>query len=140
MPANNGRSTTTQRGAKRIYENIFDRYTDKKYMYIYLYKYIYTHLFTSEPYMYISNITHVNITNYLKISFQSVSDSVLVQQQHVTSWNQLQQVENWSGGICQASWKQSEPKKKTKNKQTKKTVRTGRNQSELASPHLFHLA
>lgn len=53
---------------------------------MYLYKYIYTHLFTYKPYMYISNITHVNITNYSKISFQSVSDSELVQQQqHVTS-------------------------------------------------------
>lgn len=57
-------------------------------IYIYLYKYIYTHLFTYKPYMYISNITHVNITNNLKISFQSVSDSELVQQQqHVTSLN-----------------------------------------------------
>lgn len=72
--------------------------------------------------MYISNITHVNITNYLKISFQSVSGSLLVQQQQQqqkqpgTSLNQLQQVKHWSVG---AGWKQSEPKtnKQTKNSQ-----------------------
>lgn len=97
MPVNNGRSTSTQRGAKRSYENIFDRYTDKKY--IYVYKYIYAHLFTYVLYMYISNITHVNITNYLKIFFQSVSDSLFVQQQqHATGRNRSQPVGNWSLG------------------------------------------
>lgn len=134
MPVNNGRSTPTQRGAKRIYENIFDRYTDKKYMYvcIYLYKYIYTYLFTYIRYMYISNITHVNITNYLEISFQSVSDSVLVQQQqHVTSRNQSQPAGSWSVGTSRSRLGTVGTNRR------KETVGTRQNRAEPVSPRVF---
>lgn len=75
--------------------------------------------------MYISNITHVNITNYLEISFQSVSDSVLVQQQQrVTSRNRSQPVESWSVGTSRNRLETVGTNRK------KQTVGTSQNRAE----------
>lgn len=78
MRVNKGRtissevSSTKQRGelgSMKIYST--DIQTKK---YINTFTPIYLHTYS----MYISNITHVNITNYLEISFQSVSVSVVL--------------------------------------------------------------
>lgn len=129
MPVNNGRSTPTQRGAKRIYENIFDRYTDKKYMYVYIYinTFTPTYLHTYPICTLVTSL--VNITNYVEISFQSVSDPVLVQQQqHVTSRNRSQPVESWSVGTSRNRVETVGTNRKKRRK--KKTVGTSQNWAE----------
>lgn len=139
MPVNNGRSTATQRGAKRIYENIFDRYTDKKYMYVYIYintfppAYLHTY-----PYMYIRTITHVNITNYLEISFQSVSERLGVgpaaaaaaRRPVATGLNRLRSGQLEPVGNSRNQQKKNEKKKPKKNSRNKsESGGTSRNRS-----------
>lgn len=79
----------------------------------------------------------MNITNYLEISFQSVSDSVLVQQQQrVTSRNRSQPVESWSVGTSRNRLETvGTNRKKQRKKKQSEQVRIGRNQSEPVSPH-----
>lgn len=80
--------------------------------------------------MYISNITHVNITNYLEISFQSVSDSVLVQQQQrVTSRNRPQPVESWSVGTSRNRLETVGTNRKKNSRNKSESGGTSRNRS-----------
>lgn len=76
--------------------------------------------------MYISNITHVNITNYLEISFQSVSDFGVG-----PAAAACDQSEPVATGWELVSWNESEPVGNSRNQQKKRRKKTNsRNKSE----------